>query len=111
QLALDVGQQPLLVLFREPRSPREYLDVRLKARQGRAEFVRCVGHEAPLRLDRIVQLREHRVEGGAEPGELVSAGCRDTLARVARPGDALRRVCETCDGRERRARDEGAAGG
>ena len=38
------------------------VDVRLQARQRRAQLVRGVGDEAPLRLERLLERGEHRVE-------------------------------------------------
>ena len=114
RLALQVLEQPLarfrIELDGADRTT-EHVEVRLHARQRRAQLVRRVGDEAPLRLDRVLQRRQHRVERRAEPRDLVVAALGHALARVARARDPLGRVGQAAHRRERRARDERAAGG
>jgi hypothetical protein len=93
RLALEVGEEPGALLGCEPLLLLQDLDVRLQARERRAELVRRVGDEAPLRLDRLLECRKHGVERRAEARELVVTSCfRNPLARVTRLRDPLRRL-------------------
>src|SRR6202035_2017788 len=73
RLPLEVVEEPLPRGWVEPFLLLQDFDVRLQARQRRAQLVRRIGDEAPLRLDRVLEGSEHRVERGAEPRELASA--------------------------------------
>ena len=53
--------------------------------------MRRVGDEAALRLERLLEGAEHRVERRAEPRELPFAALRHALARLAGLGDPLGR--------------------
>jgi hypothetical protein len=80
-------------------------DVELGAhdRQGRAQLVRRVGHEAPLALEGRLEALEHRVEGVGELAQLVARAVqRDT--RVERAiGDRARRGRDAADRAQRAA--------
>ncbi len=108
RLPLEIVEQPLPLSGVEPLLLRQHLDVRLHARQRRAQLVRGVGHEAPLRLDRVPECPEHCVERGPEPRQLAATALRHALARVLRPRDPLRRRRQAAHGGEGRPRDERA---
>ena len=101
RLALEVGEQPRPLLRRQPLLLPQHLDVRLDARERRAQLVRGVGDEAPLRLERLVERAEHRVEGGTETRELVPSRDGNPLARLARLRDPLGGAGEAPHGYER----------
>ena len=68
----------------EPVLLLQHVDVRLHARQRRTQLVRGVGDEAALRLDRVLECREHRVERRAESRELAAAGPSGTRSLGSR---------------------------
>ena len=84
QLLGDVAQQCLPVRGGHGLVAREHLDVRAQAGQRRAQLVRRVGDELPLRPRRVLERAEHRVERRREPRELVGAGRVDAAREVAR---------------------------
>ena len=86
----------------------EDVDVRLQARQRRAQLVRGIGDEAALRLERLLERGEHRIEGRAEARELVLPAFGNTLARLAGLRDPFGRRREAAHRSQGRARDEGA---
>ena len=108
RLALEVGIEPVSRVGREPVLLLQHVDVRLDARQRRAQLVRGVGDEAALRLDRVVEGGEHRVERRAEARQLAAPGLGNAFARIARARDALRGCGQAQHRGERRARDERA---
>ena len=60
-------EQPLALARRQLPVAREHLDVRAQARQRRAQLVRGVRDELPLRgARRLLERREHRVEAARE---------------------------------------------
>ena len=67
RLALQIGEETLPAFGIEALLLLQDLDVRLQARQRRAQLMRRVGDEALLRLERFLERREHRVERRAEP--------------------------------------------
>ena len=111
ELTDEVTEQRLAGGRREIVPAREHLDVRPDARKRRAELVRGVGDELSLLLLRLVERGEHRVEAGAEPGELVAAFEADAMREVARLGDRLRLARQPPHRAHRRLRDERAEGG
>ena len=96
----------LALLRRQRTVAGQHLDVRAEARQRRAQLVRRVGHELPLRAGRILERREHRVEARREPAELVPAADVDPLGQVAGLGHPLGRIRQPPHRRERGARDD-----
>ena len=88
ELGDDVGPQPLAVVRVQP-AAAEHLEVRAQRGQRRAQLVRGVGHEPPLRALGRRQRLEHRVEGAGEPRELVVAVALDPARQVARARDVL----------------------
>ena len=111
RLAVEIVEQRAALLGVELDVAAQDVDVRLQARQRRTQLVRRVGDEAPLRLERLLERREHRVERGAQGGELVVPALRNALARLAGLGDSLGGRGQPPHGGERRARDDGAADG
>ena len=111
RLALEVGEETAARVRVEPLLLLQHLDVRLHARQRRAQLVRGVGDEPALCLERLLERREHRVERAAEPRQLVAAADGHALARLARLCDALCCAGEAPHRDERRARHERAARG
>jgi len=88
---VQVVEQPSPLLRRELDVAAQDVDVRLEARQRRAQLVGGVGDEAPLCLERLLERAEHRVERRAKTGQLASPSLRDALARLASPCDPLGR--------------------
>ena len=108
RLALEVGEQLVALAGLQPLLLLQHFDVRLEARERRAQLVRRVGDEAALRLDRLLERREHRVERRAEAGELVPpTRIGNALARIAGARDSLRGSREPPNG-TRAARDTSA---
>ena len=109
----EVVQQLLARLRRQLVPAREDLDVRLQAGERRAQLVRGVGHELPLRPARVLERAEHRVEARRQPAELVVAGRGrlDPLREIPRLGDRFRRRGQPAHGRQRGARDQQAERG
>ena len=100
-----VEQSPALLRARARSSPLQHVDVRLQARQRRAQLVRGVGDEAALRLERLLERTEHRVEGAPRRAELVAArlpGTRSLGSPVSaiRSAAAVRRRMGTSVARE-----------
>ena len=79
----------------------ERLDVGPQRRQRRAQLVRGVGDQAPLRRLRALQRLHHLVEARGQPPELVVAADLDPPGQVAGPRHLL--------GRARRPRRPGRA--
>jgi len=101
RLTFQVGEQLVALAGLQPFLLLQNLDVRLQARQRSAELVGRIRDEPPLGIDRLLECPEHRVEGGAQPGELVaSPSIRDTFTRVAGSGNSLRRAGQAPDGYE-----------
>ena len=90
RLALEVVEETRARFRVEPLVLLQHLDVRLHARQRRAQLVRRVRDEPALRLERLLECAEHRVEGAAEARELVAAADGHALARLAGLRDSLR---------------------
>src|SRR5206468_9061393 len=88
RLAVEVVEQAPTLVRVELEVAAQDVDVRLQARQRRAQLVGGIGDEAPLCLERLLERGEHRVEGGAQGRELVVPALRNTLARFASLGDS-----------------------
>ena len=84
----------------------QQVDVRARGGQRRAQLVRRVGDEAPLRADRLLERREHLVEPGRQASELVVADDLDALVQVARRRHGLGRGRQAPDRAQRRRGDE-----
>ena len=114
-LGADVGHDlhRLLVAQRAARLARlgQELDVGAQAREGRAQLVSGVGHEAPLLQLRGVERGEHLVERGREARQLVATDDLDRL-QLLRAGDVLGRTGEAPHGAQavRGHRPAGGAG-
>ena len=94
----------------------EQLGVRAHGGERRAQLVRRVGDEAPqlllrglARLERRLDLREHRVQREPEPADLgASLGALDAVREVA-GGDRRRRALDRASGRRPSARPRARA--
>ena len=109
RLAVEIVEQAPALLGIESDVAAQDVDVRLQARQRRTQLVRRVGDEAPLRLERLLERREHRVERRAQGCELVVPALRDALARLAGLGDSLGGRRQPAHRGEGRARDDGSS--
>jgi len=67
RFALEVGEEAAACIGVETVVLFQHLDVRLHARQGCAQLVRGVGDEPSLRVERLLECAEHRVDRAAEP--------------------------------------------
>ena len=106
RLAVQVVEQaPPLLRFELDVSAQD-VDVRLQARERRAQLVGRVGDEAPLRLERLLERSEHRVERRAEARELAAASLGNALARLARLCDPLGGRGQAAHGSQGCVRDE-----
>src|SRR5262249_13437028 len=105
RLAVEVVEQARLLLGLELDVATQDVDVRLQAGQRRPQLVRSVGDEAPLRLERLLERRQHRVERGAEGCDLVVSSLWNPLARLAGLGDSLGRRGQSAHRSKRRAGD------
>ena len=89
----------------------QQLDVAAHGRQRRAQLVRRIGHEAPLRIERLLELAirglelgQHRIEGDRQLADLVGrADVLHAAAEVVFGADGLRGMRDPLDGPERRA--------
>src|SRR5581483_12155218 len=73
RLAVEIVEEPAALVGRELDVAAQDVDIGLQAREGRPQLVRGVGDEAALRVERLLERGEHRVEGGAEPRKLAAA--------------------------------------
>jgi hypothetical protein len=110
-LLVDVLHQLAAIAVGDLAAALEELDVRPQARQRRAQLVRRVGHELPLRGDGLLELVEGRVERAGEAAELVVAALGQAAAHVAVARDGLGPLGEAADGGERSARNDRAEPG
>jgi hypothetical protein len=117
QLLDDVGEQLFALVGRHGVVAREHLDVGAEARERRAELVRGVGNELPLRASGLLECGEHRVEARREAAELVAPFVVDAAREIPGLRDVLRRLrqapnrCErrACDGEPQGCRDTDTA--
>ena len=82
----------------------QHLEVGARAGQRRAQLVRGVGDEAPLRRARLLDRGQHGVEALGEAAQLVLAGDLDAPRQVVRRRDVLGGLRELAHRREHRAR-------
>src|SRR5262249_25941175 len=109
RLAVKVVEQAPALLGRKLDVAAQHVDVRLQARQRSAQLMRGVGNETSLRLERLLEGAEHRVERGAEGSELVLPSLGNALARLAGLGDSLSGGGQPTHRSECRARDKSAS--
>ena len=92
-------------------APAQRLDVGPQRGERRAELVRGVRDQPPLRRFGALERGHHLVEAGGEPAELVVAADVDPVGQVVRAGDLLGGVRDLPGRRERGARHNRAEGG
>ena len=103
ELRFDVAAQALLILRREPVALAQHLDVRLQARDRRAQLVAGIGDQVTLRLDRALERLERGVEALRKPRQLVAAADLQPLGEIEAPRERLRARREPGHRHERRA--------
>ena len=90
----------------QPLTHRERIEVRLHARQGRAELVRGVGDELALGQARALERGQHRVEALRKSSELILLAGVDAMGEILRACHPFGGAGQPAHGHERRARDE-----
>ena len=80
ELAVHVALELAAALVGQRSRPQQHLEVRAQARERRAQLVRRVGDELALGGDRLLERRQHGVEAGGEPAQLVAARHVDAAA-------------------------------
>ncbi len=108
ELGDDVGEKLRPVLVRNGLVRGEHLDVRAQAGERRAKLMRRVLDELTLTLRRVVERREHRVEGRRELAQLVVSGHLDPLGQVLGRPHVLGGVAQATNRPQGGARDEEA---
>ena len=103
---MEVVEQAPALLGVELDVAAQDVDVRLQARQRRAQLVRRIGDETALRLEGLLERAEHRVERRSQSCELVVPALGDALTRLAGLCDSLGRRGQPAHRSERRAGHE-----
>ena len=81
---------------------RERVEVRLRARQRRAQLVRGVGDELALGQARALERGEHRVEAPRQSPELILLAGLDAVAEILRARHPFGGARQAPHGHERR---------
>ena len=103
QLRLRDGQDASAFAGGQLLAHRERVEVRLRARQRRAQLVRGVGDELALREARALQRGQHRVEAPGQPPELILLAGLDAVAEILRARHAFGGTRQAPYGHQRRA--------
>ena len=105
-IAADGGAEHALAPFDGQIRPRQQLDVRAVRGERRPQLVRGVRDQLLLRLLRLVEGCEHRVEVGCEACQLVPAADRDPPVEVARRAHLAHRPGERTHRAQHRVRGQ-----